>query len=429
MKRKETLNEQKQLKSIETLRDYEQYKNACEVMLKRIGNVSMKLNHYNNETIDKIPLVYKGNKGYSKKVLPRLQEIQSCIQSKLKVIVLDKNTIKTNCIFLTLTRKYERTEKGCVESWNFFFKKIPTFQKWLKRNGFNSFVYCLEAHAEGGCHSHFCIILDELIECKKYKYKDDEERFRVENSFLDKFKKEWKYGHITINGVDNSNISNYITKEIGKCNNCENALRRYMKGVYTLNDKKHIYTFYYARNKRNWNASQDLRIKENKKDDLFKYTNNSDISKSKKELKASVYASSGTIKRLEVTPLTETIDSENKEYKPLKDYIYTRRNQKLENRYYDVFNNDKEIEITSAYDVMLLNAKKQKKEHNEILVRIEELKEIRKTLQDNELKLFDDEFKSLLIAIGEYIPTEQEQKDRIINGQARMIANLLLTCA
>lgn len=427
MKRQEKLKQQKQTKSIKELRDYEQYKNACETMLKRIGSVSVKLNHYDNNTIDKIPLVYKGNKGYSKKIAPRLNEIQKAITDKLNVIT-NGDTIKTNCIFLTLTKKYERSEKGCIDSWNFFFKKIPTFQKWLKRNGFKTFVYCLEAHAEGGCHSHFCILTDSLIECKKRKYKDGQSRYSVDDKINDTFKKIWKYGHITINGVDSSNISNYITKEIGKCNNCENALRRFLKNEYTLNDKKHIYTFYYAQNKRNWNATQDLRIKQNK-DDLFKYTNNSDILKSEKQLKTSINASSRVIKRLKVTPLTETISEEHIEYKPLYNYIYSVKNLELENKYHRVFHESEQIEIKTAYDVMLVNGKKQLDERNEILARINELKEIRKTLPEDQLICFDIQFNSLLKHIGYYQPTEEERIEKLINGQAVIITNELLRIA
>jgi hypothetical protein len=154
------------------------------------------------------------------------------------------------CTFVTVTKQYVKTEAGRRESWVSVRAELTNYIRRLKRQGLEDYVYVLEAHEDGGCHVHLLMRWKKEIHTYLYNGK-----LRITNRELLRRLKEWD-GHVDVLGIgegDVERIAGYVSKELGKYGQYEDALKRAKRNwgkegddKKRNSDKKRLWTYYYA---------------------------------------------------------------------------------------------------------------------------------------------------------------------------------------
>jgi len=179
----------------------------------------------------------RGNKSYAYYQSERLENIQRAID---KDKIVEGN--RTNILFLTLTHEYNPENfESIKESWQIVPERLPKFTRKIKKIvNLKHYVEVLEAHEQGGCHAHAAIVLNQPITCQKING-----ILRVPDSVRDKIRAAWGE-NIDVRGADSSAIAGYLTKELGKSNHVEDAIKRARKGEETASDRKKLWAYYWA---------------------------------------------------------------------------------------------------------------------------------------------------------------------------------------
>jgi hypothetical protein len=215
----------------------------------------------------RIPRAKRGNIGHAYREQKRLEQIQWAIDKSVKTKGIDHGHLETNTLFLTLTHPYNPTDLKSIEnSWRYMQKDVPKFVKTFKNKkavklfgNLFGYVGCPEAHELGGCHFHLALIFDKPILCTKmYSEIEKKDVWRVSDEARAFIGEKWSW-NFDIRGSDTAAIAGYLTKELGKANHVEGAVRRWLerrktsklpvtdeeKGQY-INDVKKIWAYFFA---------------------------------------------------------------------------------------------------------------------------------------------------------------------------------------
>ena len=225
---------------------------------------------FNKETrkIGFVPVKIKGNKPYASWKIERLKDIQKAVNTHTKILHGSSNTA---LLTLTLNPVHFNNRD---ESWLFYKKHLSFFMRKLKRFGITLYMYNVEAHLSGYAHAHVLVVFDKSYRCFLHNKK-------LRNKEISQLiKRLWTWGNSDVVMGNDKNISNYLTIEVGKFFQIEDALKRADKGENTNNDIKALYTHYYSskHNMRLFNCSAGLGKDKELKDDgecLDTYKNNS----------------------------------------------------------------------------------------------------------------------------------------------------------
>jgi hypothetical protein len=201
-------------------------------------------------------------------------------QKRLDNAVREMHRKGGTLLMLTLTAHYDPQNLDDIfDSWRRMKYAWPTFLQWLRRHGFSSFYYALEAHELGGCHIHCVIRYDKKLESKIDK-KDNTvyKVFRLaDKNFEQEIKNAWKRQFIVktdvdIKFADAPGASAYVSKDAGGENShIEDALERSKRNWSIEGDKefqsrdiKKLWGFYNSSKAkprlRRWGFSNDLKI-------------------------------------------------------------------------------------------------------------------------------------------------------------------------
>jgi len=178
--------------------------------------------------------------------------------SRINNALADMQVDAGNCLFVTLTAHYIKTEKGITESWSKSRDRLSKFLRRIRAIGFKTYVYVREAHEDGGCHIH--IIMKRKTTFRTFahngKIRLDDEKLKAQ------IEEAWDGGHVDIQGIDDSGAGAYLTKEIGKSSHIENSLQRAVSDTETATaaDKKKLWALYMCikLKMRRWGVSRDL---------------------------------------------------------------------------------------------------------------------------------------------------------------------------
>lgn len=193
---------------------------------------------YSSGKIRHVPATMRGNKVYAWYQARRMEQIQTAIDAD-KLIKNDS----TNVFFITLTNKYDsKNWESIKESWLFVPKEYTKFMRKLKKSmSIKHHIGVFEAHEGGGCHAHIVLVLPEMVKC----WVDKEGVLRSPEDLNALIKKLWGQ-NVDVRGARNSGIAGYLTKELGKTNHVEDAIKRAKKGEETPSDRKKIWAYYWA---------------------------------------------------------------------------------------------------------------------------------------------------------------------------------------
>lgn len=149
----------------------------------------------------------------------------------------------TNILFLTLTHEYDKTNVASIrESWNVVPERLTKFMRKLKTKfPILHYVAVLEAHEGGGCHSHVVLVLPEAVHC----WKDADGNLRLPDTYRDTIAELWTE-NVDVKGSYSPDVAGYLTKELGKVNHVEDAIKRARKGQETASDRKKVWAYYWA---------------------------------------------------------------------------------------------------------------------------------------------------------------------------------------
>ena len=206
-------------------------------------------------TIYKMPMAKSGNRVYAGRMTKRLDDA-----------LADMAILPTDTLFVTLTDKYEKNEKGISDSWLRSKIYMPQFLRRIRALGFKTYFYVREAHEDGGCHVH--IIMKKKNSNFNFFAHNDKQRLDDE-ALKFKIESAWNGGHVDIQGITSEAAGAYLTKEIGKTSHIEDALKRAEKWIApknlseeirAKNDKKKLWSLYMATKLkiRRWGVSRDL---------------------------------------------------------------------------------------------------------------------------------------------------------------------------
>jgi hypothetical protein len=191
----------------------------------------------------------RGNRSYAFYQAERVEQLQHSIDSRAVI-----HGDSTNLLFLTLTHPYNKDSFDSIkQTWEDLPELVTkTIRRLRKAWGFTDYVVVFEAHADGGCHAHVAIILPAPVSCRRMSSVSKHtgkktEILRLPDGYRDTLRKVYPYNS-DIRGSDSPAIAGYLTKELGKVNQCEDALKRYDEGRMTRDDQKKIYAFYFACN-------------------------------------------------------------------------------------------------------------------------------------------------------------------------------------
>jgi hypothetical protein len=177
-------------------------------------------------------------------------------------------------LVMTLTAEYNpRNIDDIEESYICVKKALLQFHQWLRRNGFDEYIECIEAHFFGGCHSHLIIHHKEKLDTVF----DKERKARLANKTLEReIKAAWRRcftgrsAKADIQVVhDLGSCTAYLSKELGRESHIESALKRSKRDWTSNGDEDHkrrdikkLLGWYFA-NKlklRRWNMSRGLKV-------------------------------------------------------------------------------------------------------------------------------------------------------------------------
>jgi len=153
------------------------------------------------------------------------------------------------CTFVTLTRRYDKTDDGRLQSWQQMQQQLPAYIRRLRRAGAVDYVWCKEAHYDGGCHVHMLVRWARVVKTVNIRGVL-RARGRIKRAC-----KDWD-GHVDVVALDADTATvrgNYIAKELNKHAHCEDALRRARRhwrddgdATWQAADVQRIWTLYYG---------------------------------------------------------------------------------------------------------------------------------------------------------------------------------------
>lgn len=193
---------------------------------------------YESGKIRRVPATLRGNKAYAWYQGERMEQIQVEIDKAAKIA-----GDYTNILFLTLTHEYDKTNVASIrESWNVVPERLTKFMRKLKTKfPILHYVAVLEAHEGGGCHSHVVLVLPEAVHC----WKDADGNLRLPDTYRDTIAELWTE-NVDVKGSYSPDVAGYLTKELGKVNHVEDAIKRARKGQETASDRKKVWAYYWA---------------------------------------------------------------------------------------------------------------------------------------------------------------------------------------
>ncbi|MDR1250663.1 MAG: hypothetical protein LBK62_00695, partial [Treponema sp.] len=197
-----------------------------------------------NGQMYKVPSTVRGNDTYAYYQSARIQQIQQFLTDNLKIKYQDEKVTATNALFITLTQQYNpHEEEDIIRTWLNMRAALKKFKSRMRRLNMTDFALTLEAHASGGCHAHMIAIFGDrgigihkrTVKKKKRKYRHGSESvYRLNDTgLLYKIKKAWAdalcysldRAFVDVIGCGDSDLANYITKELKKASSCEKALK------------------------------------------------------------------------------------------------------------------------------------------------------------------------------------------------------------
>jgi hypothetical protein len=100
----------------------------------------------------------RGNQSYANLTQDRMDNGSR----QLKKLVDEKGG---SLLSMTLTAEYDPTDSDDIENSYIRIKQGSLqFHQWLRRNGFDEYIECIEAQFLGGCHSHLIVHHKEKLE-------------------------------------------------------------------------------------------------------------------------------------------------------------------------------------------------------------------------------------------------------------------------
>lgn len=196
------------------------------------------LKKHQSGRIRRVPATLRGNKAYAWYQGERMDQIQEEINKAAKI-----DGDYTNVLFLTLTHEYDKTNIDSIrESWKVVPARLTKFMRKVKAIlPVVHYVAVLEAHEGGGCHSHVVLVLRDPVHCRK----DEGGNLRLPDNYRDLIRNLWTE-NVDVKGSYSPDVAGYLTKELGKVNHVEDAIKRARLGQDTASDRKKIWAYYWG---------------------------------------------------------------------------------------------------------------------------------------------------------------------------------------
>jgi hypothetical protein len=243
---------------------------------------------FDGHKLKKTPGTVRGNATYAYYQEKRLEALREKIAGVIKI-----TDDSTNALFVTLTQRYNPDDTStALDSWSSLKGRNGALNKFkiaMRKLGMVAYINTIEAHADGGAHCHFLIIMASSVKMVV----DRNGKYRVKSEMLrTQIKEAWARargkGHniddsfVDIVACNDEHATEYITKELKKASACEYAVKRYGKNDYPWAtdkelakyerdaDVKKIWAFYFADRlkMRMFFASKGLSTKEPEDDKL-----------------------------------------------------------------------------------------------------------------------------------------------------------------
>jgi hypothetical protein len=158
---------------------------------------------------------------------------RSCFVNKLAETFYD---CQRKVYHVVLTKAYDKTREGIVDSWRYFQRELPCAVRKLKAYGLTEYIAVKEAHADGGCHAHLLVKGDDLTLSK----------------LNEAMEAVWN-GSVHITPVEDFHAFYYVMKNFALTGHVEKALvrakRNWREGddyVYRDYDMKLLWTYYFC---------------------------------------------------------------------------------------------------------------------------------------------------------------------------------------
>ena len=232
----------------------------CEDELKKAALILVRRE---SGSIVKVLSAKRGNSSYANLTRKRMDSAARRMMEKMD----EKGG---SILMMTLTAKYDPTDiEGIFNSWERMKKKIwPPFSRWLRRNGFDSYICTFEANELGGCHINLVIYYKNELEAVI----DKNRKSRLADKKFEREIKEvwWRFGggRADIKIADPLGATAYVSKELGRESHIEAALKRSKRDWTGKGDEgkkssdiKKLWGWYIAceLNLRRYNMSRDLK--------------------------------------------------------------------------------------------------------------------------------------------------------------------------
>ena len=243
-----------------------QHKRDIEEQLEtELNKAALIIVQYKSGSISKILSAKRGNISYANLIQGRMDSASRQMKEQL-------DERGGSILKITLTGNYDtKNMADILDSWKRMKKNWQPFYRWLKHNGFSTYIAINEAHEKGGCHIHLTIYCKNKLEAKI-----DKERMSrlADKKFEREIKGCWRRcsggGICDIQVVDDlSGVTAYISKELGRESHIEKALKRSIRDWQNKGDEKQrsadikkLWGWYIADvlKLRRWNMSRDLKV-------------------------------------------------------------------------------------------------------------------------------------------------------------------------
>jgi hypothetical protein len=303
-------------------------------------------------SVYKIPATVRGNNTYAYYQSTRIRQIQTYLTDNLRIKYHNTNAIATNALFITLTQRYDTRDESSIEkTWTNAKAALKKFKMRMRRMGMTEYAMTLEAHANGGCHAHMIAMFGDrgfgihkcLVRKRKWKHRHGKEYvYRLNDTgLLGKIKKAWadalRYSpdgaFVDVIGCGDSDLVDYITKELKKASSCETAIKLLQQNDGTIEKErieaaqKKVLAFYLADKlkmrllhvSKGIEAGAEPEEGELPEADLIKNVI-SDQSERPQVLYSCIITRKELLKKIkhnEISPYTGTVDPETAEYTAL----------------------------------------------------------------------------------------------------------------
>jgi hypothetical protein len=300
-------------------------------------------------SVYKVPATVRGNNTYAYYQSARIRQIQTYLTNNLRIKYHNTNAIATNALFITLTQRYDTRDEASIEkTWTNAKAALKKFKVRIRRMGMTDYAMTLEAHANGGCHAHMIAMFGDrgigihkcLVKKWKRKYRHGKEYvYRLNDTgLLGKIKKAWAdalhynldSAFVDVIGCGDTDLVDYITKELKKASSCETAIKLLKQNDGTIEKekieaaRKKVLAFYLAGKlkMRLLHVSKGIEAgtepEEGEPPEADLITNViSDLPKGRRVLYTCTVTRGELLKMIkyeEISPYTGTVDSKSKEY-------------------------------------------------------------------------------------------------------------------